>query len=221
MIVQIYEVTQPAEAKELARLGVDHIGVLVGKGRFPRELDYGTALEIFAAVPRGAGRVALTLSPDFDEIVEVAKKTGPDILHIGTLPENFPPAAVQRIKRLLPGLKIMIAIPVVDASAVNTAKRYEGEADFLLLDTYRKGDTQIGATGRTHDWEVDRQIVEAVKVPVILAGGLGPDNVFHAVRKVRPWGVDSKTKTDRQDGSGKDLEKIAAFVRAAKRLHEE
>lgn len=220
MIVQIYEVTCPSEAQALVRLGVDHIGVLVGKGRFPRELDYGAALDIFTAVPPGAKKVALTLSPDFEEIVEVAKKTGPDILHIGTLPENFRPADVKRIKRLLPDLKIMIAIPVIDGSAVDTAGRYEGTADFLLLDTYRKGDTQIGATGRTHDWEISRQIVETVKVPVILAGGLGPDNVFHAVRKVRPWGIDSKTKTDKQDGSGKDLERVAAFVRAAKRLYE-
>jgi phosphoribosylanthranilate isomerase len=53
-------------------------------------------------------------------------------------------------------------------------------------------------------------------VPAILAGGLGPDNVAEAIKAVRPAGVDSKTKTDRPDGAGKDLEKVRQFVAAAK-----
>lgn len=64
MIVQIYEVTNPAEAKKLAKLGVDHIGVLVGKGRYPREMNYKETDKIFKAIPKEAKKVALTLSSD-------------------------------------------------------------------------------------------------------------------------------------------------------------
>jgi phosphoribosylanthranilate isomerase len=63
-----------------------------------------------------------------------------------------------------------------------------------------------------------------VRIPVFIAGGLGPDNVVDAIRIVRPAGVDSKTKTDKDDGShGKDLEKVKQFVSRAKtkgRTHE-
>ena len=68
----------------------------------------------------------------------------------------------------------------------------------------------------THDWNISRRIVEAVTVPVILAGGLGPDNVAAAIRAVRPAGVDSKTKTDRAGSHAKDLDRVRRFVTAAR-----
>ena len=60
------------------------------------------------------------------------------------------------------------------------------------------------------------QIVETVRTPVILAGGLGPDNVAEAIRVVRPAGVDSNTKTDRGRSHTKDLAKVKRFHTAAK-----
>jgi phosphoribosylanthranilate isomerase len=93
---------------------------------------------------------------------------------------------------------------------------YDGIVDFLLLDSHREGDTQIGALGVTHDWNISRSIVESVRTPVILAGGLGPDNVADAIIAVRPAGVDSKTRTDVGDIHTKDLAKVAAFNKAAK-----
>lgn len=70
--------------------------------------------------------------------------------------------------------------------------------------------------GETHDWGLSKKIVESVFIPVILAGGLGPDNVAEAISKVKPFGVDSKTKTDKDDGSGKDIEKVREFVKIVK-----
>jgi phosphoribosylanthranilate isomerase len=86
----------------------------------------------------------------------------------------------------------------------------------LLLDSHDPGDAQIGALGRTHDWSISRRIVEKVRVPAILAGGLDADNVAAAIAAVRPPGVDSKTRTDRADGSGKDLDKVRRFIAAAR-----
>ena len=151
MLVQIYEVRTPEEAVALARLGVDHIGVLVGDGAFP-----------------------------------------------------------------FPNIRIMRAIPIVDEASIECAKDYRGVADFLLLDSHDPGDRQIGARGRVHDWTISRRIIDEVGVPAILAGGLDADNVAAAIAAVRPAGVDSKTKTDRADGNGKDLDKVRRFVTAAK-----
>jgi phosphoribosylanthranilate isomerase len=110
----------------------------------------------------------------------------------------------------------MRAIPVIDEASIETAASYRGVADFLLLDSYDLGKRQFGALGRTHDWSLSRRIVDEVGIPVILAGGLGPENVAAAISAVRPAGVDSKTRTDRLDRSGKDLAKVHAFVTAAK-----
>jgi phosphoribosylanthranilate isomerase len=216
MLVQIYEVQTPEEAVALARLGVDHIGVLVGDGAFPRELTTDRASAIFAALPPGATRVALSLSADPAEIARVIEQTRPDIIHIGAAVELFSVRDTQALKAAFPDVRIMRSIPIVDEASVGCAIDYRGVADFLLLDSHDPGDRQIGGLGRTHDWSISRRIVEAVGVPVILAGGLDADNVAAAIAAVRPAGVDSKTKTDRGDRNRKDLDKVGRFVTAAK-----
>jgi phosphoribosylanthranilate isomerase len=160
--------------------------------------------------------VALSLSADAGEIARVIEEAAPDIIHVGAAAERFGAAESQALKRRYPGVALMRSIPVVDDSSVAFAAAHEGIADFLLLDSHAPGDAQIGALGRTHDWRISRRIVESVAIPAILAGGLGPDNVREAIRDVGPAGVDSKTKTNRAGARAKDLEKVRAFVRAAR-----
>jgi len=219
MLVQIYEIGSPEDGRAVAALGVDHVGVLVGNGAFPRERAAAEARAIFAALPPRTKRVALSLSADIEDIARAIEATGPDIIHIGAAAERFGPEQSREAKRRYPGVKLMRSIPVTDESSIAFAKAHEGIADFLLLDSHAPGDAQIGALGRTHDWRLSRRIVEAVAVPAILAGGLGPDNVAAAIRAVGPAGVDSKTKTDRDGGHAKDLEKVRAFVAGAKAEH--
>lgn len=216
MLVQIYETSSPEEAVALAGVGVDHVGVLVGPGAFPRELSAAEARAIFAAVPAGHRRVALSPSADLEEVARVVAETAPDIIHVGAAAELFSPAQMAVLKARFPGVLAMRSIPVVDAGSIAIAAAYRGIADFLLLDSHDPGDRQIGALGRTHDWRISRRIVEEVPIPAILAGGLGPDNVAAAIAAVSPAGVDSKTRTDRADGGGKDLDRVGRFVAAAK-----
>src|SRR4030042_3531767 len=98
MIGQIYEVGNPEEAKKLVEVGVDHIGVFVGKGKFPREIGYKEANESFKSLPKNTTRVALTLAEDLDEIREVIKNVKFDILHIGTLLEKLFPQDIKQLK---------------------------------------------------------------------------------------------------------------------------
>jgi phosphoribosylanthranilate isomerase len=216
MLVQIYEVRTAPEAAALTQIGVDHIGVLVGDGAFPREIPPVRARGIFAALPEGAKRVALSLSADPAEIARVIKQTNPHIIHIGAAIELFSVADMRALKAAFPDIQIMRSIPIVDEASIDCARNSQAVADFLLLDSHDPGDQQIGARGRVHDWRISRRIVDKVGVPVILAGGLDPDNVTAAIAAVRPAGVDSKTKTDRSDGNGKDLDKVRRFVTAAK-----
>jgi phosphoribosylanthranilate isomerase len=194
MLVQIYEVQTPEAAFALARLGVDHIGVLVGDGAFPRELSTDRALTIFAALPPGAKRVALSLSANPAEIARVVELTRPDIIHIGAAVELFSVRDTQALKTAFPDVRIMRAIPIIDEASIECATDYRRVADFPLLDSHEPGDRQIGGLGRTHDWSISRRIVDDVGVPVILAGGLDADNVAAAIAAVRPAGVDSKPR---------------------------
>jgi phosphoribosylanthranilate isomerase len=216
MLTQIYEISTPDEARSISAIGIDHIGVLVGDGEFPRELSVEAAASVAAAIPTGSRFSALFLTSNVTLIEAWARKLRPDIVHLGAAPELLSPDDVAALKNDLSGTLIMRSVPVVGEESLAIARSYEGIVDFLLLDSHRESDRQIGALGVTHDWTISRRIVELVRTPVILAGGLGPDNVADAIRAVRPAGVDSKTKTDRDGSHAKDLGRVRRFRDAAR-----
>jgi phosphoribosylanthranilate isomerase len=219
VLVQIYEISSPEEARALGALGVDHIGVLVGDGSFPREQSVDRARRIFSAIPPSCKGVALSLSADLRLIEQIVSELKPAILHLGASTDLLTPTAVRQLKKQYRALPLMRSIPVIGDESIAIAQSYDGLADLLLLDSHRAGDVQIGAIGVTHSWQLDKKIVDKVGIPVIIAGGLGPDNVINAINTARPAGVDSKTKTDKSDGSHtKDLEKVKQFVDRAKSL---
>jgi phosphoribosylanthranilate isomerase len=215
MLTQIYEVATPDEARLISSVGVDHIGVLVGDGEFPREQPIEAAATIACAIHPPSKFAALFLTSDISLIEGWAFKLHPAIVHLGAAPDLLSPANVVALKERVENCQIMRSVPISGEESIDIAHSYDGIADFLLLDSYRAADRQIGALGVTHDWSISRRIVEQVRVPVILAGGLGADNVADAIRAVRPVGVDSKTKTDRDGSHAKDIERVRRFHEAA------
>jgi phosphoribosylanthranilate isomerase len=190
--------------------------VLVGAGEFPREQTIEAAGEIAAAIRPPSKFSALFLTHNTSHIEVWVRKLRPHIVHLGAASDLLLPSQVAGLKDNLPSALIMRSVPVSGEESIELAKIYDGIADFLLLDSYRPLDRQIGALGTTHDWSISRRIVELVRVPVILAGGLGPENVAEAIRRVRPAGVDSKTKTDRAGSHAKDLDRVRRFHQAAR-----
>jgi phosphoribosylanthranilate isomerase len=121
------------------------------------------------------------------------------------------------LRRELPDeVKLMKAIAVGGQESLAAAQAFYPVSDYLLLDT-KVGDMPgVGATGRTHDWDISAQIVSESPIPVILAGGLTPENVSEAIHRVRPEGVDSNTGTNLPgDPITKDMVKVEEFARAA------
>jgi phosphoribosylanthranilate isomerase len=216
MLTQIYEITSPHEAAEICKIGVDHVGVLVGDGSFPREQSISAAVEIAAEMRPPSKLSALFLASDLSFVLRGVRELAAPLVHLGAAPELVTPEQTLELKRALPGVLVMRSVPVTGPESIALAAAYEGTADFILLDSYRKDDKQIGALGVTHDWSISRQIVERLRTPVILAGGLGADNVAEAIRAVNPAGVDSKTRTDRGETHTKDLEKVRLFHAAAR-----
>ena len=111
----------------------------------------------------------------------------------------------------------MVTIPVRGPDSVTTAQAFAPMSDYLLLDSTDPRSGTVGATGLTHDWSVSRQIVAAVDIPVILAGGLGPENVREAIGQVGPAGVDSETRTSTDaDRRRKDGARVRQFIERAR-----
>lgn len=219
MIVQIYTMQTPDEARAVAGLGVNHVGITPSALGLPGEVDLPTARAIAGAVRGMATTVALSVDEDPDAIEAMVRAVEPDILHLCGEFGTVPPPAIRALRERLPGVEIMQAIPVGGAESIGDALAYQDVADYLILDTKDAAVTGVGASGQTHDWSISRAIVEAVRIPVILAGGLGTENVADAIRAVRPWGVDSLTHTNAPlpgGGFHKDLERVGAFVRAAR-----
>jgi len=128
------------------------------------------------------------------------------------LVDAIPIEAYKTIRDTLPWIQLVQVIHVQDASAIEQALAIAPHVNAILLDSGRPNQSvkELGGTGRTHNWDISREIRERVNTPIFLAGGLNPDNVRAAIERVRPYGVDvcSGLRTD-----GKlDGEKVRAFI---------
>lgn len=217
MKVQIYTLQSVDEALEVVSVGVHNIGITPASIGLPGEISYEVARDICKKVD-GATKVALSVSSNIDEIIEMVMFVNPDILHLcgepGELNNNGVKSLKERLEKLDKGLPIMQAISIDDMSALDFAKEYEAISDYFILDTSTSAVQGVGASGNVHDWNVSKAIVDSVSIPVILAGGLSPENVQEAISKVKPWGVDSLTHTNKffkDGGFTKDIEKVREF----------
>lgn len=220
MITQIYSIQTKEEALACIEAGADRIGVLVGVpgGPFPCAVPRETAFDIFRAIEGKAVSVLISVKAEPEEILEETAYLKPNVLHLCANYEGNP-AFREQLRERLPEVQLMEAVGIVDETAIDDAKKKAEYADLLILDSVSKTVPGVGAAGITHDWTIDRAIVEAVSVPVILAGGLGPDNVEDAIKAVRPAGVDSLTKTSIVQNHviiEKDIEKVRLFCERAK-----
>jgi phosphoribosylanthranilate isomerase len=218
VIVQIYGVTTPEDAAAVGALGPDHVGVVLDEGIDTWDrVDRATARAVAAELRGRVKVVALSLSDETDRILRTVDDLAPDILHLARAGDGLGPAGVHALRERLPHIEVMCTVAVRGPEAIETARMLAGCSDSLLLDTAHPDTGVVGATGHAHDWRVSARIVEAVDVPVVLAGGLGPDNVADAIRAVRPWGVDSETHTSRTDDRRrKDLDAVRRFLEIAR-----
>lgn len=221
MIKQLYSLIQYDEAVKTMEAGADNIGLVpMQNGGVPaHRVPLDRVHKIFAeAKRRGVTSVAIMLTNDPEEMLQIAEEIQPDILHVAGDGYAATPEFAKRLKEIAPNTELMQAVLVDDESAIDRAKQFDSYVDYILLDSGLAPDTGIGASGQTHDWNIDAQIVETVDAKVIEAGGMGPDNVAKAIAKIKPYGVDSLTKTSIKYEGGnmeKDIDKVRAFCEAA------
>ncbi|MEM7346026.1 MAG: phosphoribosylanthranilate isomerase [Chloroflexota bacterium] len=217
MKVQIYSHKTPEDAAMSVAMGVNFIGASTGeKGRLADEISHAACRTMLASLPDEVMGVALTIAWELDEIIETVRATEPNIIHLSGDIDDLPVAKVAELKQAIPLTKIMQAIPVSGPRAIELALAYQPVSDYLILDTDLVDFQGVGATGATHDWSISAEIVRRVNIPVILAGGLDPENVAESIRAVNPWCVDSFSHTNIPGTKRKDPERVKAFVEAAR-----
>ncbi len=196
--VKICGITRTEDALAAARAGADALG-FVFYPPSPRNIEVEQAAEITAALPPFVTTVALFVNADAETIAEVVRKARIDLLQFHG---NECPDYCARHGR--PWIKAIRMKEGVDPEA--EARRYAG-AQALLLDAWRPG--VPGGTGEAFDWD---RIPPDLAPRIVLAGGLTPENVTEAVRRVRPWAVDVSGGVEAAPGV-KDADKIERFLR--------
>ena len=199
--VKICGITRVEDALAAAHAGAHAIGLIFYPGS-PRQVPHDVARRVVEALPPFVTPVALFVDAKSIDVERVIGEVKPQLLQFHG-DEN--PEFCERFG--LPYIKAAKVRRGVDL--IQYARRYT-TAKGLLLDTFVDG--SHGGTGATFDWAL---IPDQFPLPLILAGGLQPDNVADAIRRVRPWAVDVSSGVEAAKGI-KDAAKIAAFIRGVR-----
>jgi phosphoribosylanthranilate isomerase len=208
-----------ADEAELAiAAGAAAVGLVGEMPNGPGQISDDDIHEIAASVHRRHGdkiwTTLLTSRTDGAAIADHIAVTGVNTVQVVDAPASGAYAAIRKAHA---HIRLMQVIHVEDAGAIDAARQAAQSVDVILLDSGKPSTAArtLGGTGDTHDWAISRQIIEAVPIPVFLAGGLGPDNVAEAVAAVRPYGVDICSGIrDKEDGYRLVPEKLEAFAGA-------
>lgn len=192
--------------------GADAIGVISGVPvDSPRAVGPERAAELLEGVPPFVTGVLVTMPETPDEAIELVERVRPDVLQVHG---PFEPAELEEVREAI----TRPVIKSVDADEPEEARRFDSVADALLVDSTDA--SGAGGTGRTHDWEHTGKLARGLDSPVILAGGLTPENVAEAVEVAEPFGVDVASGVE-SEGGVKDHGMVGRFVRRAREAKEE
>ncbi|WP_207587813.1 phosphoribosylanthranilate isomerase [Halomontanus rarus] len=203
--VKVCGLTREDDLETAIAAGADAIGVICDVSVDTlREVSVERAAELVAAVPPFVTAVLVTMPPDPDRAIDLLERVQPDAVQVhGTLS----PAELETVRAGTdPTLSVL---SVVDADDLETATAYDDVVDALVVDSV---DAEGGGgTGQTHDWERTRDATADLESPVVLAGGLTPENVVDAVRTVDPFAVDVASGVEERGGI-KDSDAVRSFV---------
>jgi phosphoribosylanthranilate isomerase len=201
--VKICGVTDEEDLRAVERAGADAVGLLTDVPvDTPREIPLEEAAALTEAAPPFLTTTLVTMPETVGEAVEAAEAVGPDALQ---LHGDFDPDELRTIRESIPAK----LIAVVDAEEPDRARAVAPAVDAVLMDSV--DESGGGGTGETHDWAATAEVAATVAAPVVLAGGLTPDNVAEAVETVRPFAVDVASGVERMGGQ-KDHDAVRSFV---------
>lgn len=212
--VKICGITNLEDALAAAEYGADALGFIFYK-KSPRCVDVKTVKKIVNALPPFITTVGVFVNETKDKINKVADEAWLDVIQ---LHGDEPPAFCNGFER-----KVIKVFRIQGQGGYSSARMGgdKGQEDFgfhnyrvsaYLLDTYQEGIE--GGTGRTFNWDIAKKAKKIGRI--ILAGGLTPDNVAEAVKKVNPYAVDVSSGVEKEHGK-KDFKKVKEFIERAKK----
>ncbi len=215
-VIQVAGILDAAEAEMLIDCGVTHLGFPLRLPVHEEDLTDHEARAIIAALPASVCAVLITYLDEASEILRLCDMLGVSWVQL------HGDVAIEELARLRaerPRLTVIKSLVVRGddlEELEGDIRRYERWIDAFITDTFDPKTGASGATGKVHDWAIDRRLVERSGRPVIAAGGLHPGNVCDAICATRPAGVDVHTGVEGADGR-KRREAVRAFVAEARR----
>lgn len=187
--VKICCISSIEEASMAINFGAAALGLVGNMPSGPGVISDELIMSISKNVPPSVSTFLLTSETSAAEIINQHQRTLTNTIQIV---DELKEGTYDFIKHTLPAIKIVQVIHVIDEKAIDRAIKISNFVDALLLDSGNPNleIKELGGTGRIHNWELSRKIVEQARVPVFLAGGLTSENVRQAIDQVQPFGVD-------------------------------
>jgi phosphoribosylanthranilate isomerase len=198
MKVKICGITNSHDAKKAITLGANALGFQLGmKHKTEDEISPQLAKKIISLLPPFVSSVMVTHLSDSSSIISLVK----EIETINTIQfhDDIDAREVEKVKERFPQVRLIKAIHVDGIEALRRLHRYDKVVDAIIADSLNLREDRIGGTGMIHDWSITRRMVDESLLPIVLAGGLTPENVQDAIIAVRPYAIDvnSGVKIDR------------------------
>ncbi|MBK8944838.1 MAG: phosphoribosylanthranilate isomerase [Ignavibacteriae bacterium] len=187
--VKICCISSLEEAQTAIELGASAIGLVSEMPSGPGIIGESLISEIAKSVPQNINTFLLTSKQNAKEIIDQLKRCKTNTVQIV---DNLIDGIYSDIRNEIPNIKIVQVLHVQNEKSIDDALAIENDIDAILLDSGNQNLSVkiLGGTGKTHNWKISKTIVEKVKVPVYLAGGLNSQNIIEAVQTVKPYGVD-------------------------------
>jgi phosphoribosylanthranilate isomerase len=187
--IKICCISSTDEAKTAIEFGASAIGLVAKMPSGPGPISDDLIRQISMTIPPPIGTFLLTSETSVTEIVKHHQRTNTNTIQIV---DSLTNGTYSQLKSVLPFMKIVQVIHVIDERSVDQAIVISELVDAILLDSGnpKLKVKELGGTGRVHNWRLSRQIRDNSKCPIFLAGGLNPENVRQAIEEVQPFAID-------------------------------
>lgn len=187
--IKICCISSVEEARMAIRLGADALGLVGKMPSGPGPIADELIAEITRIIHPPVASFLLTSEQSSSAVIGHIRRTGVNTIQIV---DELTGGTYQHIREELPHIRIVQVIHVTGEESIEQALTVEKHVDALLLDSGnpKAAIKTLGGTGNTHNWNTSRALVDAVNVPVFLAGGLNAGNIKEAIQTVQPFGVD-------------------------------
>lgn len=214
-IIQVAGIIDAEEAKMLMDFGVEYLGFPLRLPVNKEDLSEEEAVEVIKGIKAPHKAVLITYLDNADEIINFCNKLDVKVVQLhGKINSD----ELKKLKDFRPDIEVIKSLVVHGDNMKdleNTVNTLSPWIDLYITDTFDPVTGASGATGKTHDWNVSKRLIELSPKPVIIAGGLNPSNVKEAILATRPAGVDVHTGVEAPNGR-KDYNMMAKFISECK-----